>query len=131
MQLVLQLVLQDNLPFITVVVGYNESIVEVSNVLIDTGSASSIFATDIVDALQIVPLPQDTLHVIRGIGGTEVVFKRCVDFIQVDDFSLTNFEIEVGGMDYGFEIIGILGMDFLISSGAIINLKVMHFHLNS
>ena len=97
----MQSVLQDNLPFITVVVGYNESIIEVSNVLIDTGSASSIFATDIVDALQIVPLPQDTLHVIRGIGGTEVVFKRCVDFVQVDDFSLPNFEIEIGGLNTG------------------------------
>ena len=66
----MQLVLQDNLPFITIVVGYNESIVEVSNVLIDTGSASSIFATDIVDALQIVPLPQDTLH---GKTGTSMI----------------------------------------------------------
>ena len=73
----MQLVLQDNLPFIIVVVGYNESIVEVSNVLIDTGSASSIFAADIVETIQIMPSPQDTLHVIRGIGGTEVVFKRC------------------------------------------------------
>ncbi len=127
----MQLVLQDNLPFITVVVGYNESVVEVSNVLIDTGSASSIFAADILEAIQIAPSPQDTLHVIRGIGGTEVVFKRRVDFITVDDFSLPNFEIEVGGMDYEFEINGILGMDFLISSGAIINLKDMYLQFNT
>ena len=59
----MQLVLKDNLPFITVVIGYNESIVEVSNVLIDTGSASSIFAADIVETIQIMPSPQDTLHV--------------------------------------------------------------------
>jgi hypothetical protein len=76
----MQLVLQDNLPFITAVVGYNESIIEISNVLVDTGSASSIFAADIVEAIQIMPLPQDTLHVIRGVGGTEFVFKRCVNF---------------------------------------------------
>ncbi len=34
-------------------------------------------------------------------------------------------------MDYGFEINGILGMNFLINSGAIINLKGMHLQLNS
>lgn len=28
-------------------------------------------------------------------------------------------------MDYGFEINGILGMDFLINAGAIINLRSM------
>ena len=122
----MQFVLKDNLPFTSVVIGYKGSEVEVTNVLIDTGSASSIFSTDIVEHIQIVPSPQDTLHVIRRIGGTEVVFNRCVDFIDINDFSLPNFEIEVGGMEYGFEIKGILGMDFLISSGAIINLKYMY-----
>jgi hypothetical protein len=43
-----------------------------------------------------VPSPQDTLQVIRGIGGTEVVFKRRVDFLELGEFRLPNFEIEVG-----------------------------------
>ena len=55
-----------------------------------------------------------------------VVYKESVDFITVRDFSLPDFEIEAGGMDYGFEINGILGMDFLLSSGSIINLKDMY-----
>ena len=76
----MQFVLKDNLPFTSVVIGYNGSEVEVTNVLIDTGSASSIFSADIVEHIQIVPSPQDILQVIRGIGGTEVVFKRRVDF---------------------------------------------------
>lgn len=121
----MQFVLKDNLPFTSVVIGYKGSEIEVTNVPIDTGSASSIFSADIVEQLQIVPSPQDTLQVIRGIGGTEVVFKRCIDFLELGEFRLPNFEIEVGGMDYGFMIHGILGMDFLIGSGAIINLKTM------
>jgi hypothetical protein len=39
---------------------------------------------------------------------------------------VTDFEIEVGGMSYGFEIDGILGMDFLTKAGAIINLRDLH-----
>ena len=63
----------------------------------------------------IVPLPEDILHTLRGVGGTEVVFTRRPDSLQVGrEHRLTNFEIEVGGMDYGFEMHGILGMDFLI-----------------
>ncbi|CAD7842752.1 MAG: hypothetical protein [Olavius algarvensis spirochete endosymbiont] len=45
--------------------------------------------------------------------------------LKFGEFSLPNFEFEVGGMDYGFKIHDILGMDFLIGSGAIINLNTM------
>lgn len=121
----MQLVLKDNLPFTSVFIGYRGSEIEISNILIDTGSASSIFSSDIVENIHIVPSPHDTLQIIRGIGGTEVVFKRRVDFLKIGEHSLPNFEIEIGGMDYGFKIHGILGMDFLIESGAIINLKKM------
>lgn len=121
----MQLVLKDKLPFTSVVIGYKGSEVEVTNVLIDTGSASSIFAADIVENIQIVPSPHDILQIIRGIGGTELVFKRRVEFLKIGEHSLPNFEIEIGGMDYVFKIHGILGMDFLVGSGAIINLKKM------
>jgi hypothetical protein len=126
----MQFVLKDNLPFTSVVIGYKGSEVEVTNVLIDTGSATSIFSTDIVEHIQIVPLPQDILQVSREIGGTEVDFKRRVDFLKLGEFRLPDFEIEVGGMDYGFDIHGILGMDFLIGSGASINLKTMQIQFD-
>jgi len=35
---------------------------------------------------------------------------------------ISNFEIEVGAMDYGFDLDGIIGMDFLSQVGAIIDL---------
>jgi hypothetical protein len=34
-------------------------------------------------------------------------------------------------MDYGFKIDGILGMDFLLESGAIINLKDLNIEFGS
>ena len=64
------------------------------------------------------PQPDDTLYTIHGIGGTEVAFGRVVDTLQVGKVALSNFEIEVGGMDYGFAINGILGMDFLTKAKA-------------
>lgn len=127
----MQLTLIDNLPFTRVTIAYQENITQIDNVLVDTGSASTILAADAVSSVQITPLPADVLHTIRGVGGTEVVFMRQTDFLQVGERSLSNFEIEVGGMDFGFAINGILGMDFLTQAGAIINLSSMQIEFSS
>ena len=91
----MQFVLKDNLPFTSAVIGYKGSEVEVANVLIDTGSASSIFAADIVENIQIIPTPHDVLQIIRGIGGTELVFKRRVEFLKIGKHSLPNLEFVI------------------------------------
>lgn len=62
----------------------------------------------------------------RGIGGTEVVFSRQVDRLRVGAYSAEQFQIEVGGLDYGFEMNGILGMDFLLHATAVINLGTLN-----
>jgi hypothetical protein len=114
--------LRDNLPFVTVTLSYRGTAVSVPHVLIDTGSARTIFAFDIVSGIQISPAPEDILYAIRGVGGMETVFSRTVDYLQVGDRQLPQFEIEVGGMDYGFDIQGILGMDFLRQARTVLNM---------
>ncbi len=121
----MQLSLKDDLPFVTVTVAHKGAITTITDVLVDTGSASTILAADKVKAIQIAPEPSDILYTIRGIGGGEVVFNRKVDCLQVGECRLPEFAIEVGGMDYGFDINGILGMDFLTRAGAMINLREM------
>jgi len=121
----MQLLLKDDLPFVVVTVEYKGKAVDVPNVLVDTGSASTILAADSLIEIGIEPAADDTLHTIRGVGGVEVVYLRKVDFLRVGEVGIAGFEIEVGGMDYGFEIRGILGMDFLRNVGAIINLSEM------
>ena len=124
----MQLRLKDNLPYVTVTVGYRGEVAKVTDVLVDTGSASTILAADSLVDIGVEPLPDDVLHTIRGIGGVEVVYLRQVDFLEVGASKVADFEIEVGGMDYGFEIRGILGMDFLQVAGAIIDLRAIQIH---
>ena len=119
----MQLTLNDDLPFTTVQIKYNGIVVEIPNILVDTGSCSTLFSVDAIIPLGITPELTDMLYTIRGVGGTEVVFVRKVEYLQVGHYRLENCNIEVGGMDYGFEINGILGMDFLLSAQAIINLQ--------
>ena len=126
----MKLIRKYDLPFTAVSITYRGSTIEVPQVLVDTGSASTIISTDWVDSIGIFPLPDDVLLTIRGVGGQEVVFRRRIDCLQVGDKKLSNFDLEVGGMDYGFEINGILGMDFLMEAKAVINLHAMSLTFN-
>jgi hypothetical protein len=115
----------------TVELFYQGQSVEIQNVLVDTGSASTLFAADAVATISLFPQPTDELRLIRGVGGTEAVFSRMIDNLEVDGRQLAQFEIEIAGMDYGFEINGILGMDFLARTGAIIDLAKMQIEFTN
>ena len=117
--------LKDNLPFTTVSICLKKSKIQIKDILIDTGSATTVISVDILSSINIRPEPDDKIRIIRGIGGTETVFSRVVDYIQVGNFKRDQFEIEVAGLDYGFGINGILGMDFLVPYGAVLNLKYL------
>jgi len=119
----MRLTLKDDLPFTRPTVAYRGSAITVDKVLIDTGSASTVLAARAVAQIGIVPEMTDVVYTVRGIGGTEAVFTRRIDQVAVEAQRVTDFEIEVGSMNYGFDIDGILGMDFLTRAGAIINLR--------
>ena len=59
------------------------------------------------------------------------MFTKRVDRLSVGDLQVNDFQIEVGAMDYGFDIDGIIGMDFLIQVGAIIDLAKLEIHPTS
>jgi len=118
----MRLSLQDNLPFVAVTLVHNRKRLDIPNILVDTGSGGTIFAADDVSKIGITPQDEDILRHVHGVGGSEVVFMRKVEQLQVGDFVYRGLEIEVGGMDYGFDIHGILGMDFLLAAGAKIDL---------
>jgi hypothetical protein len=110
-----------DLPFVSVALTYRGLTAIVEDVLVDTGSGGTLVAADAVAALNLVPEPTDVLRTLRGVGGREVVFTRVVDRLRVGERALDQFLVEIGGMDYGFAINGILGMDFLTRSRAVID----------
>jgi hypothetical protein len=46
----------------------------------------------------------------------------------VGKLQVSDFDIEVGAMDYGFAIDGIIGTDFLLQVGAVIDLSRLEIH---
>ena len=116
----------DNLPFTKLKINYKGKKLELKNVLIDTGSSKSILKEELVKKIGIKPEPDDILGSIRGVGGSEFVYIKQIDLVAIGDIQVKNFKMDIGEMDYGFEIDGIIGMDFLITTNSIIDLKNLY-----
>jgi hypothetical protein len=111
------------LPIITVILHHQNKQLKLDTVVLDTGSAGSIFKMSKVAEIGLKPEPEDKVRRITGVGGSELVYVKKVGKLSVDKLKATNFNIEIGTMDYGVDIDGIIGMDFLIQTAAIIDLK--------
>jgi len=127
----MKLRLNDGLPFTKVHFVYHGKSLNLENVLIDTGSAGTIFAASKVHALDLDYEPEDEIQRIRGVGGSEFVYLKTVDVLAVGALEAKTFTIQIGAMDYGFPIDGILGMDFLLSTGAYIDLAAQELSCSS
>lgn len=118
----MQLTFRHDLVFVTATLTYAGVSIEIANILVDTGAASTVINADLAADAGVYVSPTDTLRRLRGVGGHEHVFTRHVDRLAINKHGVDQFEVEVGEMDYGFEIGGILGMDFLRAAGAVIDL---------
>jgi hypothetical protein len=123
--------LEGSLPYLEVTLRFSGQQLQLHRVLLDTGSAGSVFAADVVDALGIMPESTDRLRRILGVGGSEFVYSKRVEELAIGGMKVTNFEIQVGAMRYGFPLDGIVGMDFLLSAQAIIDLAALEIRTNS
>ena len=117
----MKLRLVDGLPFVSAKLSYRGRSTLLEHVLLDTGSASTLFAIDHVQSIGFQLEPNDAVHRIRGVGGTEFVFTKQLDGLAVGNLAIDQFVVEIGAMDYGLPLEGILGMDFLLQTRAKIN----------
>lgn len=115
----------EGLPYVTATITYGGRELSLLNVLLDTGSASTLFAIDRLQEIGLEMDAHDPIYRIRGVGGTEFVFGKRVDALALGMLSVKDFEIEVGALAYGFDLDGILGMDFLLQLRAVIDLDTL------
>lgn len=114
--------IRDGLPFIAVTLTHRGQSLTLQRVLLDTGSAGSLFATEDLLNINVRLEPHDALRRICGVGGSEFVFVKTLDGLAAGSLQVAHFAVEVGALDYGFDLQGILGMDFLLQAKATINL---------
>ncbi|OXM14755.1 retropepsin-like aspartic protease [Paenibacillus herberti] len=121
----MNLIEEYGLPFVKITIEFRGKELELSRVLLDTGSASTLFNADLVGDIGIIPEENDIVDTIRGVGGVEYVYTKFLDAIHFDGQSISQFQVEIGSMDYGLEIEGIIGFDFMKAAGLVINTNEM------
>lgn len=94
-----------------------------SRVLVDTGSSSSIISSDIAESIGIYPEASDPIFRICGVGGSEIVFSKMIDSIRIGEIETEQIQIEIGSMNYGFHLEGIVGLNLLKQMKAMINIE--------
>lgn len=110
------------LPFTEIDITFHGKSMTLENVLLDTGSGGTILKMDKVKDIGLKIESDDYIETISGIGGSELVYLKKIDRIELGELSMNDFEVEVGIMEYGFDINGIIGMDFLRKTHSIIDL---------
>jgi predicted aspartyl protease len=113
-----QIKLIEELPFVAVKLTANNLTVDVEQVLIDTGSAESVFQTDIVAKIGVTPSSDDPIVIMEDIGSEEAVLRKTIQSIAIENMIVQPFSIQIGSLEYGMRIDGIIGMDFLQKTGA-------------
>jgi Aspartyl protease len=119
----MKLSLERGLLLISMSVLHNNKILNLERVLVDTGSATTLFSAEKLLEIDVTYEVEDSLSTVRGVGGSETVFGKQLQEIRVDGKELRGFKVQVGAMDYGFSLDGILGLDFLMQTNALIDLQ--------
>lgn len=113
------------LPFIEVELNHSGKSYRSAKFLIDTGSASTLLSVEVAVQLGLGPEPNDAIREIRGVGGTEFVYEKYIDGILLGTKMIDRFKIQIGDTDYGFEMDGIIGYNFMKAAKVIVNLNKM------
>ena len=90
---------REGLPYVTVTLLHGGQQLDLANVLLDTGSAGTLFAADQVLAIGLQYEAADPVQRIRGIGGAKFVFVKRIDRLSVGELQVSDFASEVGAMD--------------------------------
>jgi hypothetical protein len=94
---------------------------------LDTGCSTTIFDTDEVEEIRlIIDRTNGRPKRMYDVGGeSELCYELIVSDIKINNHFFDSFQLQLGitKETYGFN--GILGIDFMIESGAIIDLKEM------
>lgn len=117
-----RLIIEDGLLLTDMELTFKGNSLKLKRVLVDTGSGGTIISTDLAETIGIIAEENDMIYRISGIGGSEFVFSKQVGLIKIGQAEIRDFSLEVGAMNYGFDLEGIIGLDFLQQIKAIINI---------
>ncbi|WP_176447634.1 retropepsin-like aspartic protease [Lentibacillus sp. CBA3610] len=126
-----KIIIEDGLLLTDMELTFNGQLLPLQRVLVDTGSGSTVVSTDLAESIGIVAEENDTIYRISGVGGSGFVYSKIVDSVRIGDMRTEDFALEIGAMNYGFNLEGIIGLDLLQRLKAIINIDELILQSNS
>lgn len=115
--------LEHGLLYTSVKVFYKGRVKNINKVVIDTGASHSIISTDAVEELGLDIEDTDEIIVSVGIGGKQFSIIKQVDGVEFNGFRIDNCKIDIGEINFGGAINGLLGLDLLMKAEVILDLK--------
>lgn len=119
--------MNDGLPLVSVTITYKGRTICIQNVLLDTGCSTTIFDTDEVEEIGLViDRMNGRPRRMYGVGGeSELCYEQIVSNIEINNHLFDSFQLQLGitKETYGFN--GIVGVDFMVETGSIIDFKEM------
>ena len=116
----IDLKLKHSLLFCNLDIDIDDNTLHFDNVLIDTGSATTLINSDYI----LLDGSEKFINV-YGVGGYEAVLNKYFDCISINNNSIHNIVLSVGELDYGIDIDMLVGLDLLKKLNANINIKDM------
>lgn len=126
-----KLIIEEGLLLSDMELTFNGQLLHLLRVLVDTGSGSTVVSTDLAESIGIVAEENDMIYRISGVGGSEFVYSKTVDYVRIGNMQTKNFALEIGAMNYGFDLDGIIGLDLLQQLKAVINIDELSLQSNS
>lgn len=102
---------------------FQEKSIIIEDVIIDTGASHTIIATEYLEEMDIPFLDDDELVKATGYGGMVYYsVRKRLDEVRCGNLVINNIKLDFGVIDPEDRINGLIGLDFLIGVGSIIDL---------
>ncbi|MCD2347846.1 retropepsin-like aspartic protease [Clostridium guangxiense] len=118
---------KNGLLYTSIKLKYGSKIVEINNIVVDTGASFCIIEPSAIEMLGITISKDDEIETFYGVNGAYSYVKRIAESIIIDKVTLNNVEFYLGTIDENIN--GLLGLDVLIKSKSIINLNKMEIEI--
>jgi predicted aspartyl protease len=114
---------EDGLLYTTIRLTHDGKSIDIDDAIIDTGAYHTIILTDYLEKLDVALLDDDELVRSSGYGGLVCsAVRKKIDIIQMEDLILRNLSLDFGVIDPQERVTALVGLDFLIKAGIVIDL---------
>jgi predicted aspartyl protease len=124
---------KEGLLFTSIQISYRGSTKLIENIVIviDTGAAETIISPDAVEDIGIYAELEDSVNSFYGIGGSlHNYFSKNRVQVELGNVCLEEAKMDFGVVDPQGNINGLLGLDYLMKLGAILDLKKLSLIFN-